>query len=229
MTIDLNKLANSLRAAADAIDGGMSPAQAPTGPAAAPAEAPKRRGRPPAGEAPAATAPAAAPAVAPAATGASAGAASTSPSDDPFADKPAAPVHTLEDVRTALKALQTRTDQATAVAVMKKFAASFNELKPEQFAALIAATLVGAPADDPFGSTPAPAAAEVKLTEDDVRKACVDAQKRTSADKVQKIVMDNGGAASPGEGKPVGPNLAVLPAANYAKVIAELAALPTTK
>lgn len=217
MTIDTLKLANALRAAADAIDGGTSPAQAPETPAAAPAAEPAKRGRgrPPAAAPAAPAAPVAPPAAA---------------EDDPFADKPAAPVHTLEDVRAALKALQTRTDQATAVAVMKKFAASFNELKPEQFAALINATLAGAPpADDPFGSTPAPAAAEVKLTEDDVRKACVDAQKRTSPDKVQKIVMDNGGAASPGEGKPVGPNLAVLPAANYAKVIAELAALPTTK
>lgn len=219
MTIDTLKLANALRAAADAIDGGTSPAQAPETTAAAPAAEPAKRGRgrPPAAAPAAPTAPAA----------------PVAAEDDPFADKPAAPaapVHTLEDVRAALKALQTRTDQATAVAVMKKFAASFNELKPEQFAALIAATLVGAPsADDPFGSTPAPAATEVKLTEDDVRKACVDAQKRTSPDKVQKIVMDNGGAASPGEGKPVGPNLAVLPAANYAKVIAELAALPTTK
>ncbi len=80
--------------------------------------------------------------------------------------------------------------------------------------------------EDPFAEASTPAAA--KLSIDDVKKAIVQAQKRTATDIVQKIVMENGGAA-PGANGAVGPSLKALPEANYAKVIELIGKLPITK
>jgi len=204
-----------------------------------PAPAKRGRGRPAKGEDPIA-APATSAAVDP----------TPEPAEtDPFAAAtPVLPAVTLEQVREKAVALSKATSQANAVEVMKKAtgAASFGDLKPESYAAALAA-FTGAltaleAAADPFAvgatapvtkptpaTSEAPAAAQDAPSLADVKKAVVDGQKKTSAAVVQKIVMDHGGAAvDPATGQK-GPSLKALPVGSYAQVIAAIAALPTTK
>ena len=187
-------------------------AQAPAGLVAQPAPepvkaAPKPRGRPPKAEAPAP-----APAV-------------------------AAPQHSLDDVRNAAKAYSALHSQAEAVAKMKEVsgAESLGMLQPQFYDAVVAAFTIAAPAKpaaeiDPF-DTPAPAAAPAaaSLSLEDLKAAIVKAQKRTSTETVQKVVMAHGGVAASAPGTPAGVSLKALPAAKYAETIAAIGALPSTK
>lgn len=205
--------------------------------AAAPIEPQKRgRGRPVKGEetaAPAVTAPALASSTT-TQTPASADV-------DPFETPPAAPAATLDEVRAALTALKTASTQEKALAVLKKAGGADNltGLKPEKYGAVVAAVnaeldaLAGpkkAPDVDPFEvptATAAPASKPVTL--EDVKAAVVAAQKKTSTDAVQKIVMAHGGKAlNPATGGD-GPSLKALPEAQFAATIAAIEALPTTK
>jgi hypothetical protein len=219
------KIAAALRILANAFDDGEVPAE----PAQPAADKPKRgRGRPVQGEESAA--PAAQPSTSPTATPASSGA-------DPFETAPAAPVATLDEVRTALKALAAAVDQATALGVLKTAggAANLTELKAEKYGAVVQAATAALPPvkteaapveADPFDA-PAPAATK-PVTLEDVKAVIVETQKRTSQDTVQKAVMAQGGkAAVAGGGEQ--PSLKALPEANYAATIAALKALPTTK
>lgn len=200
------------------------------------------RGRPAKGEAAAPAVPAANTAVgasltagaAPsAATGAPAGAASTSPSEaDPFAPAATqAPTATLEDVRAALVALKEATSQDAALNVLKTVgsATSLPQLAAGKYDAVVAACKAALPAPKPEGDPfeVSPAQTEAPSLED-VKAAVVEAQKRTSTDAVQKVVMDHGGKAPGPNGVP-GPSLKALPVPSYAAVIAAVKALPTTK
>jgi hypothetical protein len=205
---------------------------------------PSKRGRKAKGEVNGvAVAPAAAPAATPAATEVSASAASISPSDDPFADAaPAAPVATQAQMRAAILALRDATDQATALAVMKKYGAeNFGAVKEADYGSIVRDATAALPAvkvvvDDPFAdtatapasSTPSATLAPATATLDEVKKAIVQAQKRTSTDKVQQVVMDNGGVGVGASGAK-GPSLKSLPADKYALVIDLIAKLPSTK
>lgn len=221
--MDEKKLAAALRAAADAIDGGPADVAAPQQ-AAPPTEKPatgRGRGRPPKAAAEAPAAPAQAPA-----------------EEDPFETAPAAvqelPPATLEQVREALKALQAATDKDTAVGVLKSAGgvATLTDLAKDKYAAVAAAARAAVPQagkpeeEDPFEAGP-PAAAGPPPTLEQVRAEIVATQKRTSQDTVQKLVMEHGGKSKTETG--FGPSLKALPAENYAKVIAALKALPTTK
>lgn len=196
---------------------GSQPASAP--PTATPVATGKPRGRKPADTA--TTTPAAAAAV---------------PEADPF-ETTAAPAvtATIEEVREALTALKGKTDQATALAVLKEVggAANLPELKAEKYGAVVAAAkakaAVAAPAEeaDPFEvGTAAPAKA---ATLEDVKAAVVAGQKRTATDIVQKVIMDHGGKAVNPATSAEGPSLKALSADQYAKVIVAINALPTTK
>ena len=220
------KVAAALRLLADAFE---TPAEAAPeqpaqpAPAAEPAPTQKRgRGRPAKGEDTAPAAPAPAPAVLEA---------------DPFDSTPAAapaPVATLDDVRKALKALQAATDQPTAVGVLKSAGGADNlsALDKSLYGAVVAAALTAAIPQagtavaeaDPFETTEAVPAPSLE----DVKAAVVAAQKRTSTDKVQAIVMSHGGTAPTSGGAP-GPSLKALPVSKYAAVIAAVSALPSTK
>ena len=79
-----------------------------------------------------------------------------------------------------------------------------------------AATAPSAPASTPVTSAPSLA---------DVKAAVIAAQKRTGTDVVQSIVVKNGGVA----GSPPQVSLKALHESKYAQVIAEIAALPSTK
>lgn len=160
------------------------------------------------------------------------------PAVDPFESEPAKTVTlTIEDVRTPALALSKATNQENAVKIMKEAtgAASFGELKPEQYAAAIAAfqkAIGPATTEDPFGA-PAPAGAkqEAVVAPDlaTVKKVVVDAQKRTGTDKVQQLVMSHGGVAvNPSTGAKE-PSLKALPVSSYAAVLEALGRLPTTK
>jgi len=182
-----------------------------------------------------ATASDAVPAATTAVTEPSVNAASTSVSEvDPFADeKPSLPpAVSMDEVRKAVLALKDATDQATALAVLKKYGASnFGEVKPEVTGAIVADAKAALPKkavveEDPFAAD-APAAA-AKLTIEDVKAAIVKAQKITSSDIVQRVVMDNGGSTALPQGG-TGPSLKALPEANYAKVIELIGKLPKTK
>ena len=207
---------------------------------AEPAAPNKARGRPVKGEE---TAPAAAPAQAAASPATStpalaASAPDTAPEEDPFADKPAAPTVTSEQLRDAATRLSKATSQNNAVAVMKAAtgATNFGALKPEQygvayqaFETAIANTQVS---DDPFAAPAAtapsaPASTPVTSAPSlaDVKAAVIAAQKRTGTDVVQSIVVKNGGVA----GSPPQVSLKALHESKYAQVIAEIAALPSTK
>jgi hypothetical protein len=208
----------------------------------APAAEPSKRGRKAKGEVNGvAVVPAAVPAATPAVTEVSASAASISPSDDPFADAaPAAPVATQVQMRAAILALRDATDQATALAVMKKYGAeNFGAVKEADYGSIVRDATAALPAvkvvvDDPFADTatsataPVASTAKSEATLDDVKKAIVQAQKRTSTDKVQQVVMDNGGVGVGANGAK-GPSLKSLPADKYALVIDLIAKLPTTK
>lgn len=209
---------------------GLAPDAAPT--------ATKRRGRPAKGEADGvATEPAAAAVATPSATEHSASAASISPSDDPFADAAPAnePPVPISEVRAAVLALRDATDQSTALAILKKHGASnFGDIKPEvtgnilrDAKAAMPKAVVAAIDADPFAEPTTPAAPS-PFTIDDVKKEIVKAQKRTSTDAVQKVVMSFGGVAA-GAGGTSGPSLKALPADKYAATIAAIQALPTTK
>lgn len=197
---------------------GSQPASAP--PTATPVATGKPRGRKPADTA--TTTPAAAAAV---------------PEADPF-ETTAAPAvtATIEEVREALTALKGKTDQATALAVLKEVggAANLSELRAEKHGAVVAAAkakaAVAAPAEeaDPFEVTTAAAPAKAATLED-VKAAVVAGQKRTATDIVQKVIMDHGGKAVNPATRAEGPSLKALSADQYGKVIAAINALPTTK
>lgn len=164
---------------------------------------------------------------------------------DPF-ETPAAPSvppqpsKTLEDVRTALKALQAAKGQAFALQVLKDTgggAANLADLKAHLFDAVVQAAWMAIPGPnappatpypgDPF-EVPAATPAAKPLTIEDVKNAVVAAQKRTSQDSVQKVVMANGGKAAKPEGGE-GPSLKALPPEKFAATIAALNAMPDTK
>jgi hypothetical protein len=207
-----------------------------------PAAEPSKRGRKARGEVDGvATAPVAATVATSSATEAtSSSAASISPSDDPFADAaPAAPVATQAQMRAAILALRDATDQATALAVMKKYGAeNFGAVKEADYGSIVRDATAALPVNttavgvgDPFADTAIASSASVPkavYTLDDVKKAIVQAQKRTSTDKVQQVVMDNGGVGVGANGAK-GPSLKSLPADKYALVIDLIAKLPTTK
>lgn len=155
----------------------------------------------------------------------------------------------LDDVRKALTDLKEVTDQDAALAIMAKVGevTNLSALKPEKFAAVIAAAQAAMPPKaveeaDPF-ETPAPAVevdpfetaaptaavvVETAPTLEDVKAAIVEGQKRMATDAVQKVVMDHGGKG-PKEGGGEGPSLKALKVSQYATVIAGIKALPTTK
>lgn len=195
--------------------------------AAAPAAEPQRRGpgRPPKAQTPAPAAPAAAPAA-------------PEPAD-PFAAPSGAtpPTATIDEVRNALTALKGATSQENALKVLKDAGGADNlpSLAKEKYGAVVAAATAAMPgkpeepADDPFAAAPAPTATPKALTIEDVRNACVDAQKRSGADRAQKVVMEHGGQMPDPATGGMKPALKALPVEKYAVVIAALQALPTTK
>ncbi len=225
--MNATKLAAALRAAADAIDEGVGDTVAATLQAAQTVPAPRGRGRPPKAVEAAPVASVAAP---------------TAVEADPFEATPAAPAATLEEVRAALTALRAATSQDFAMTALKPFAPNLTDLKPEQYGAVVVAAKAAMPApapvaepEDPFatpaatlGAALAPPAAKAATLED-VQKAVVNAQKRTSTDKAQAVVMKHGGVGNKPDGSGKGPSLKALAATAYAAVIAELDALPTTK
>ena len=222
------KVAAALRLLAEAFETPAATADLPPAqPETTLTPAKRGRGRPVAGETPAAQTPA--PAVVEA---------------DPFDTTPpaaTAPAATLDDVRTAMKALAAATTQDNALAVLKAAGgvANLTELQrtPEKYGAVAAAAVAATgakpalpPAEaDPF-ETEAPAVApeQAAPTKEDVKAALVKAQKRTGVDIVQAVVMKHGGKA-PGEGGKLGPSLTALPVSAYAAVIKEVGELPTTK
>lgn len=196
-------------------------APAPAAPVAAPT--PRGRGRPPK----------AAPEVAPAP-------AAPAEASDPFAETaPAAPVATLDDVRAALTALRAATNQENALAVLKAAgkAANLTELNASLYGAVVAACTAAMPAqktveaEDPFAAPETSAKAEPAKapTLEDVKAAVVAAQKRTATDTVQGVVMAHGGVAANPDTGGKAPSLKALPPGNFAKCIAALQALPSTK
>jgi len=207
----------------------------------------KPRGRPAKGEE-------IAPAAAPAQTAASpatstpvpeASAQDTAPENDPFAstpEQPSVPTVTLEQLSAKARELSKLTSQEKAVGVMKSAtgASSFGALKPEQYglayqafeASISFASSAKEEVSDPFAapvttapsaSTSAPAESAPSLA--DVKAAVMAAQKRTGTDVVQKVVVKHGGVA----GSPPQVSLKALAVPKYAQVIAEIAALPSTK
>lgn len=230
------KIAAALRVLANAFESDEDGAQ----PAAEPVK--RGRGRPVKGEETGAAAPAAVTSAAqtaaavPAAATAPVSAPAVTASDDPFATPLACPTATLDEVRAALTALKAAKDQDTALGVLKAHGGAVNlaNLTADKYGAVVVAAkaLIAelskpAPVEaDPFempAATPA-----VKLTLEDIKAAAVAAQKRTSQDTVQKVVMAHGGKAALATGGE-GPSLSALPEANYAATIAALKALPSTK
>ena len=214
--------AGKIPSAVSSVPAGIPPAETPT-------PAKRGRGRPVAGETPAAQTPA--PAVV---------------EPDPFDTgvSPALDVApaTLDDVRAAMKALAAATTQDNALKVLKEAGgvANLTELQrtPEKYGVVVklakermpAPVAGGTPVEaDPF-ETAAPAAApeQAAPSKEDVKAALVKAQKRTGVDIVQAVVMKHGGKAA-GEGGQVGPSLTALPVSAYAAVIKEVGELPTTK
>jgi hypothetical protein len=205
-----------------------SPAPVQASPQAAPAP---RRGRPPK-DTPTAGSPAPAPAP-------------TAVQPDPFAATTAAPVATLEDVRTALTALRAATSADQALGVLKAASGVDNltELQrtPDKYGMVVAraqaelrvatqaptAATPPAEPDDPFETKAVAATPAKALTLEDVKAACVAAGKRTGQDKVTAIVMEHGGKAPTASGH--GPSLKALAPEKYAAVIAAVNALPSTK
>ena len=160
---------------------------------------------------------------------------------DPFDTQPAKQeplkTATLDEVRAALKALAAATSQATALGVLKDHGSASNltELAPGKFYAVVVAAAAALPPTktepvaeaDPF-EVPGAVAPAVTFTIEDVKAAVIAAQKHTSQDTVQKVVMQYGGeAALPTGGK--GPSLKALPPEKFAATIAALKALPATK
>ena len=207
----------------------------------------KPRGRPAKGEetAPAAaqTQTAASPAISTPVLEASAQ--DTAPENDPIAstpEQPSVPTVTLEQLSAKARELSKLTSQEKAVGIMKSAtgAASFGALKPEQYglayqafeASIAFESSKAATPDDPFAapattaqSATASATAEAAPSLADVKDAVVKAQKRTGTDVVQKVVAKHGGVA----GSPPQVSLKALPVSKYAQVLAEIAALPSTK
>lgn len=208
-------------------DGAAPPASSP--PAAdKPATARRGRGRPVVGEEPTA-----APATAAAAVEATA---------DPFAEPaatPVAPTATLDEVRAALTGLGKATTQEIALGVLKDVGKASNLTELQKTPALYGAVAAAAKAKmpivpetpgeaDPFAEPPAaPAAApaaEKAYSLEDVKAACVAAQKTAGAARAQKVIVDAGGVA----GNPPQVSLKTLSVSKYGEVIAALAALPKT-
>lgn len=210
-------IAAALRLLADAFE---APAEGSPPAAAPPTPQPRGRGRPP--KPPETTAPAPAPAAA-----------------DPF-EQPSKT--TQDEVRAALTALRAATDQRTALGVLQSVGLvdTITALDPAKYTAVAVAAhdalpKSAAPAapvvveEDPFETPAAPEAAPAKpLTIEDVKAAIVAAQKRTSQDAVQKLVMQHGGRAAKPEGGE-GPSLKALPPEQFAVTIAALQAMSTTK
>lgn len=168
-------------------------------------------------------------------------AASAAASDDPFADAPAAPVATLDEVRAALKALQAVTDQATAVGVLKAASGADNlaSLKADKHGAVVVAAKAAMPMTatevlaseppDPFETPTAPAVvAEALPTREEIRAIVIAKGKETSQDTIQKLLMSMGGSAVGGNGQP-GPSLLALPESKFVEFVAAVKALPKTK
>lgn len=163
---------------------------------------------------------------------------------DPF-DSPTpatAPTATEEEVRAALNALKEAVSQAKALEVLNTAggATNLSDLRktPEKYGLVVAAAKAALPAAvvnvveaDPFetASEPVKQPDAKPLTVEDVKAACVAAGKRTSQDKVQKIVMEHGGKGKNAATGVEGPSLNALSADKYAAVIAAVAALPSTK
>lgn len=227
------KVAAALRLLAEAFETPAATADLPPAqPGEAPAAQKRGRGRPVAGEA------------APAAQ--TAPAAATTPAEsDPFdtpAPAPTAPPATLDEVRAALKALGAATTQDNALKILKDVGGvpNLTELQrtPEKYGVVVAAAKAATPAapaaveDDPFETTASAAVvadpAQKAYSKEDVKAALVKAQKRTSVDTVQAVVMKHGGKA-PGPGGVLGASLTALPISAYGAVIDEVGALPTTK
>ena len=239
------KIAAAFRLLAEAYETPAETADLP--PAQPAAEKPKRgRGRPVVGEetAPAAaqTQTAASPAISTPVLEASAQ--DTAPENDPFTStpEPSVPTVTLEQLSAKARELSKLTSQEKAVGIMKSAtgAASFGALKPEQYglayqafeASISFASSAKEEVPDPFAapattaqSATASATAEAAPSLADVKDAVVKAQKRTGTDVVQKVVAKHGGVA----GSPPQVSLKALPVSKYAQVLAEIAALPSTK
>lgn len=239
------KVAAALRALADAIDdGGRAELEAQDArdaqilasetPKAAPQK--RGRGRPVKGEE------TAAPAAVTTPTTPATVAAATASEADPFEAAPTAPTATLQDVRDALTALRAATSQETALAILKIHgqASNVTELHASRYAGVVEAAKArqaeAAPKPaveaDPFevSTATAPAAAPAKpLTLEDVKAEVVAAQKRTSVDTVQKLVMSFGGKGKNPDTGAEAPSLKALPESQFAATIAALKALPGTK
>lgn len=227
LELALKALISEVLASAGAIPTAVGTADvAPVTPAT-----PKPRGRPAKGEAAASAAPVA-----------SAAAVEADPFDSPAPAVATTPTATEDQVRAALNALKEAVSQDKALAVLKDAggATNLSDLRktPEKFGLVVAAAQAAMPVAtvntaeaDPFETASEPVKQpDVKpLTVEDVKAACVAAGKRTSQDKVQKIVMDHGGKGKNAATGAEGPSLNALPADKYAAVIAAVAALPTTK
>ena len=156
---------------------------------------------------------------------------------DPFdsAPAPAVPAATLDEVRASLKALAAATSQAKALEVLKAVGGSANltDLPAGKYGLVKQAAEKALPPvktepvveEDPFDE---PVAEQKQLTIEDVKAAIVAAQKRTSQNTVQKLVMSFGGKAADSSGAQA-PSMKALPESQYAATIAALNALPTTK
>jgi hypothetical protein len=216
-------LAGALRDLANALETPADPSGAPPRPSDPQPETPPKpakrgRGRPVAGEAVAA--PDHPQAV-----------------EDPFTapPQPSDPVATLDEVRASLKELAKATSQAAALKVLKDVGGADNlsGLAVEKYGAVAMAAfnalpnkpIAGTPEVDPFETTTVQVDAP---SLEDVKAAVVAAQKRTSTDKVQAIVIAHGGTAPTSDGG-TGPSLKALPVPKYAAVIAAVNALPSTK
>lgn len=212
-------------------------------PAGAPPPAKRGRGRPVVGEAPAPVAASPAAAGGQTAAAASQTATATTPftADDPFATQaPAAPTATIDEVRAALTALKNATTQDNALKVLKAAGGADNlpSLKPEKYGEVVVACKNSMPGvaptvqtepDDPFALPTEAAPAEKPPTKEELKALVVETQKRTSAETVQKIVMEHGGKAKNADTGFEGPNFNALPASKYGVVAAALRALPSTK
>lgn len=162
---------------------------------------------------------------------------------DPFETTPALPpppTATLDEVRAALKALAAAKDQATALKVLADAgdgAKNLGELQAALYGAVVAnakfampTAAPAAPEADPFETPAAAPAPAVKApTIEDVKAAIVAAQKRTSVDTVQKLLMQHGGKGKNPDTGAEAPSLKALPPEQFAATIAAMNALPGTK
>lgn len=244
----LRAQAEALKLLADALETEAAPvATAPVTTAspqpAAPATQKRGRGRPAAGEGTAAPAASAEPQAGSSQPASAPVAGPAQPEADPFAPAPVAPTVTQDQVRGALTALRTATDQATALKVLADAGGGATTLvgqgdtvlKPQFYDAVFKAAVNAAAATpagaDPFGSAPTAAqpAAAPTLTIDEVKTLTTKTVARTTADTVQRVLMQHGGKATNPDTGIEGPSLKALPEANYVAYVKALEALPSVK